>query len=404
MNFFSQSILTITQVANQVKYALEKDFSNLWIQGEISSFKEYPSGHIYLTLKDNNSELSAVIFSSISQKLKQKPSIGTKVTVSGSLSLYAPKGKFQLIISNLYTVGQGELWLAYEALKHTLEKEGLFSIDKKKSIAKYPRRVGIVTSAKGAVIKDILHVLGRRAPYVGCLLYPVSVQGIEAADQIVEAIEQLNIYGGLDTLILARGGGSIEDLWAFNDEKVVRAIYASNIPIISAIGHETDTTLSDYVADLRAPTPSSAAELVAVDLQESLQKIDYLYDRIYLLCKQKLNSINNIIAGYKARHAFFKPALMIDKWVSQLSAYSMRFHKAIEKKILLKQKHLDKLNDKLSLLNPKSQLNRGYSILLDEKNKVISSIKDVQIDDILKVQLIDGTIKTKVKRKKVYNG
>jgi len=404
MNFSNQSILTITQVTNQVKHALEKDFSNLWLQGEISSCKEYPSGHIYITLKDNNSELSAVIFSGISQKLKQKPCIGTKVTVNGSLSLYAPKGKFQLIISNLYTVGQGELWLAYEELKHALEKEGLFSSDKKQSIVKYPKRIGIVTSSKGAVIKDILTVLARRAPYVGCLLYPVSVQGIEAAEQIVEAIKELNIYGGLDTLILARGGGSIEDLWSFNDEKVVRAIYASKIPIISAIGHETDTTLSDYVADLRAPTPSAAAELVAVDVQESLQKIDYLYDRINLLSIQKLNTINNIVDGYKKRHAFFKPALMIDKWVSQLSAYSIRFHKTIEKKILLKEKQLDKLNEKLSLLNPKSQLNRGYSILSDEKNKVVSSTKDIQIDDILNIQLIDGTIKTKVKRKKVYNG
>ena len=399
MDFSNQSILTITQVSNQVKYTLEKDFSNLWIQGEISSCKDYPSGHIYLTLKDSNSELSAVIFAGTANNLKYKPIAGAKVTVSGSLSLYSPRGKFQLIISNLYTSGQGELWLAYEVLKKKLEQEGLFSSDRKKTIIKYPNRIGIVTSSKGAVIKDILHVLNRRSPNVKCLLYSVTVQGIEAADQIVEAIKALNEYGNLDTLILARGGGSIEDLWAFNEEKVVRSIHASKIPIISAIGHETDTTLSDYVADLRAPTPSAAAELVAVDIRESLQRLDNFYDKIYFSSMKKINSIDNLLTAYSKRHAFFKPSLIIDKWMNKLSTLNMKLYQAVEKKLLSKEKLFEQLNNKLLLLNPKSQLNRGYSILTDDNQGVILSIKDVQVDDILNIQLTDGIIKTKVKKK-----
>ena len=224
MNIAGHSILTITQVANQVKYTLEKNYANLWIQGEIASCKPYPSGHIYLTLKDGQSELSAVIFSPYAKQLKHKPVSGLKVTVNGDLSLYSPRGQFQLQIRNLYPTGQGELWLAYEALKEKLELEGLFSQESKKQIPRFPRRIGIITSGEGAVLRDIIQVLNRRAPHVSCLIYPVSVQGQYAAGEISKAIESMNQYGKMDTLIVGRGGGSLEDLWCFNDEQVTKRI------------------------------------------------------------------------------------------------------------------------------------------------------------------------------------
>ena len=258
MDIAGHTIFTITQVSNQVKFTLERDYSNLWIQGEIAACKPYPSGHIYLTLKDRQSELSAVIFSHYAHQLLHQPKTGMKVTVNGDLSLYSPRGQFQLQIKNIYPTGQGELWLAYEVLKRKLEADGLFAAEKKKQIPRFPKRIGIITSREGAALRDIIQILSRRAPHVSCVLYPVPVQGKKAATKISEAIKIMNQYGDIDTLIIGRGGGSLEDLWCFNDEKVVRSIYSSNIPVISAVGHETDITLSDYAADLRASTPSAA--------------------------------------------------------------------------------------------------------------------------------------------------
>ncbi len=265
MNIAGHTIFTITQLSNQVKYALERDYDNLWIQGEIASCTSYPSGHIYMTLKDEQSELSAVVFSQHVHQISSEPKIGQKVTVNGSLSLYSPKGKFQFQIRNIYPTGQGELWMAFEALKEKLQAEGLFDHEKKKDMPKFPSRIGIITSSKGAALRDILQVLKRRAPHISCIIYHVPVQGRDAGKQISTALDTMNEYGTIDTLILGRGGGSMEDLWCFNDEQVIRSIYSSNIPVISAIGHEADTTLSDYAADLRAATPSAAAELVSKD-------------------------------------------------------------------------------------------------------------------------------------------
>ena len=278
MDIAGHTILTITQVTNQVKFTLERHYSNLWIQGEISSCKSYPSGHIYLTLKDGQSELSSIIFSQYAHQLSHQPETGMKVTVNGDLSLYSARGQFQLQIKNLYPSGQGELWLAYEALKQKLKAEGLFEIERKKKIPRFPKRIGIITSSEGAALKDIIQILNRRAPHVACVIFPVSVQGKKAALEISSAIIAMNQYGNIDTLIVGRGGGSLEDLWCFNDEYVVRAIHASQIPLISAVGHETDITLSDYAADCRAPTPSAAAELAAEDRHETIQLLDNYID------------------------------------------------------------------------------------------------------------------------------
>jgi exodeoxyribonuclease VII large subunit len=403
MNIAGHSILTITQVANQVKYTLEKNYANLWIQGEIASCKPYPSGHIYLTLKDGQSELSAVIFAQYAKQLQYKPVSGLKVTVNGDLSLYSPRGQFQLQIRNLYPTGQGELWLAYEALKEKLELEGLFSPECKKLIPQYPSKIGIITSSEGAVLRDIIQVLNRRAPHVSCLIFPVPVQGKNAAVKISEAIESMNQYGKMDTLIVGRGGGSLEDLWCFNDEQVVRAIFASQIPVITAIGHETDTTLADYAADYRAPTPSAAAEIAAEDRQETIQYLDSISEKLYSASKQLIYVKKEKIDGFQKRHGFYKPHLVLEQWDVKLIELNRRIKQCIQNTVNSHKKMLDSLQDKIILLNPKTQLKRGFAIATDSKNNIIFSPDQVKVNDDITVKVARGILKTKVKEGKIHN-
>jgi|TARA_B110000196_G_scaffold140921_1_gene122043 exodeoxyribonuclease VII large subunit len=403
MNIAGHSILTITQVANQVKYTLEKNYANLWIQGEIASCKPYPSGHIYLTLKDGQSELSAVIFAQYAKQLQYKPVSGLKVTVNGDLSLYSPRGQFQLQIRNLYPTGQGELWLAYEALKEKLELEGLFSPECKKLIPQYPSKIGIITSSEGAVLRDIIQVLNRRAPHVSCLIFPVPVQGKNAAVKISEAIESMNQYGKMDTLIVGRGGGSLEDLWCFNDEQVVRAIFASQIPVITAIGHETDTTLADYAADYRAPTPSAAAEIAAEDRQETIQYLDSISEKLYSASKQFIYVKKEKIDGFQKRHGFYKPHLVLEQWDVKLIELNRRIKQCIQNTVNSHKKMLDSLQDKIILLNPKTQLKRGFAIATDSKNNIIFSPDQVKVNDDITVRVARGILKTKVKEGKIHN-
>ena len=403
MNIAGHSILTITQVANQVKYTLEKNYANLWIQGEIASCKPYPSGHIYLTLKDGQSELSAVIFAQYAKQLQYKPVSGLKVTVNGNLSLYSPRGQFQLQIRNLYPTGQGELWLAYEALKEKLELEGLFSPECKKLIPQYPSKIGIITSSEGAVLRDIIQVLNRRAPHVSCLIFPVPVQGKNAAVKISEAIESMNQYGKMDTLIVGRGGGSLEDLWCFNDEQVVRAIFASQIPVITAIGHETDTTLADYAADYRAPTPSAAAEIAAEDRQETIQYLDSISEKLYSASKQFIYVKKEKIDGFQKRHGFYKPHLVLEQWDVKLIELNRRIKQCIQNTVNSHKKMLDSLQDKIILLNPKTQLKRGFAIATDSKNNIIFSPDQVKVNDDITVRVARGILKTKVKEGKIHN-
>ena len=403
MNIAGHSILTITQVANQVKYTLEKNYANLWIQGEIASCKPYPSGHIYLTLKDGQSELSAVIFAQYAKQLQYKPVSGLKVTVNGDLSLYSPRGQFQLQIRNLYPTGQGELWLAYEALKEKLELEGLFSPECKKLIPQYPSKIGIITSSEGAVLRDIMQVLNRRAPHVSCLIFPVPVQGKNAAVKISEAIESMNQYGKMDTLIVGRGGGSLEDLWCFNDEQVVRAIFASQIPVITAIGHETDTTLADYAADYRAPTPSAAAEIAAEDRQETIQYLDSISEKLYSASKQFIYVKKEKIDGFQKRHGFYKPHLVLEQWDVKLIELNRRIKQCIQNTVNSHKKMLDSLQDKIILLNPKTQLKRGFAIATDSKNNIIFSPDQVKVNDDITVRVARGILKTKVKEGKIHN-
>ena len=400
MNIAGHTIFTITQLSNQVKYTLESDYNNLWIQGEIASCKPYPSGHIYMTLKDDQSELSAVVFSQHVRQLSCVPQMGQKVTVNGSLSLYPPKGNFQLQIRNIYPIGQGELWMAYESLREQLQAEGLFDHGKKKDIPKYPNRIGIITSIKGAALRDILQVLKRRAPHLSCIIYPVAVQGRGAGEQISTALDTMNEYGTIDALILGRGGGSMEDLWCFNDEKVVRSIYSSNIPVISAIGHETDTTLSDYAADLRAATPSAAAELVSKDRLETIQLLDHCSEILTQSVYQEIIKYRDMLAAYQKRHGFYIPRLIVQQMKEQLNKTNKLLKQSTINYLQEKNNDVTSQSEKVKLLNPELQLKRGFSIATDEQHNIIYSLNQLKLDDVVNVQVAYGKFATKVIEKR----
>ena len=399
MKIAGHTILSITQVTNQVKYSLEQKYSSIWIQGEVASCKPYPSGHIYLTLKDGDSELSAVIFSQNAQQLTNYPTVGMQVVVLGVLSLYTPRGQFQLQIKNLYLSGEGELWLAFESLKNKLEDEGLFDLSMKKDVPRFPKCIGIITSLEGAALHDMIQVLNRRAPHVKCSIYPVPVQGKGAANKIAQAIMDMNQYGIIDLLIIGRGGGSLEELWCFNEEVVVRAIYNSQIPIISAIGHETDNTLSDFAADLRAPTPSAAAELAAMNRNEIFQKLDHYYSTLLHMVKESMQNHSENLSTLQKRHGFFKPKMILQKWGEKLEVESHNLKRNINYHIKMKIKQMEYISGKLELLNPKAQFQRGYSMVLDKNQNVIYSHDQVEIDDIVNLRLAKGELITKILKK-----
>ena len=403
LNVAGHNILSVSQIANQVKYSLERNFPNVWVKGEVASCKPYPSGHIYLTLKDESAELSAVIFDQYAQQITHFPTSGMEVLVMGDLSLYAPRGQFQMKIKNLYLSGEGELWLAFESLKKKLEAEGLFDTSLKKPLPRYPKKIGIITSSEGAALRDIIQVLKRRAPHVRCCIYPIPVQGSGAAKKIAEAIKNMNHYGQVDLLILGRGGGSFQDLWSFNEEIVVRSIYSSKIPIISAVGHETDTTLSDYAADYRAPTPSAAAEVAAVSREEILELLDHLQDSFIQIINQAVKNYSEQVNTFQKRHGFFKPHMILENWKEKLAEQSHMLKQNINNQIQNKMNQMITITSKLELLNPQSQLQRGYALAMDRNLKVIYSPDQVGIDDIFHLQIAKGKLTGKVLDKRKEN-
>ena len=276
----SRITLSVSEITAQIKGQIESRFSSVWVQGEISNFKHHSSGHMYFTVKDGNAELRCVMFRGLNQSIHFKPKDGMDVVLQGKITVYEPRGQYQLMVQMMEPAGIGTLYLAFEALKKELSVEGLFDKDLKKALPTYPKKIGIVTSRTGAALRDILNILLRRAPYLEIILRPALVQGDAATEDMASGIEELESLGNLDVIIVGRGGGSLEDLWAFNEEALARTISACSIPIISAVGHETDTTISDMVADLRAPTPSAAAELVAPSVDEINTKLSRNLERL----------------------------------------------------------------------------------------------------------------------------
>ena len=392
------NIVSVSEITKYIKQLLDSDAKTaaVFVRGEISNFKKHYSGHCYFTLKDSNATMKAVMFKSRSQYLKFEPKDGMKVIAGGQITVFERDGQYQLYAQQLVPEGIGELSLAFAQLKEKLEAEGLFDDDRKKPLPLLPQRVGIVTSPTGAVLRDIITVAKRRHPGIVLKLFPVVVQGVEAPLEIVHGIEVLNKVGNIDVIILGRGGGSIEDLWAFNDERVVRAIAASRVPIVSAVGHQTDYTLTDFVADVRAATPSQAAEFVVPDVRELTKYVTTLKNMLE-------NNIRSVVKNYRLRveqgaksKVFLYPHEFLAIRQQMLDRSMQGLEKAIKQIIMGKQHQFEMATQKMAILNPIGVLARGYSIVRDEKTQVVKDTNNIKIGQQLEVILNQGMMNVKV--------
>ena len=390
--------ITVTDLNKYIKSKIDSDemLNNVLVKGEISNFKNHYTGHMYFTLKDENSLIKCVMFKTYTTHLSFMPKDGMKVIILGSVSVFERDGVYQVYAKAMKQDGLGSLYEAYEKLKAKLSGEGLFDESHKKKIPFMPKTIGVLTSNTGAVIRDIINVSTRRNPNVHIRLYPVPVQGAGAAEKIAEGIEFMNKNNLADVLIIGRGGGSLEDLWPFNEERVARAIYNSKIPIISAVGHETDFTIADFVADLRAPTPSAAAELAVANIDDVKSTL-FLYNTRYKnALKKKLQLMRLSYEKCMSRQAFKNPTQKINE---QYIVIDMKV-KAMQNKIQLKLKEertkFIKQVSKLDTLSPLKTLARGYSIVTDSSNKIIKSVKDLKEDQNINIRLADGEKQAKV--------
>lgn len=431
-------ILSVGQLNQWIKQLLEGEIPPVWVKGEISNFKAHTSGHFYFSLKDASSQITAVMFRGANSRLKFKPHDGLEVVVRGKVSVYEPRGNYQIVCDMMEPVGAGALQKAYEQLKEKLKKEGLFEPNRKRAIPIFPRHIAVVTSPTGAAIRDILNIMSRRAPMIAITVVPTLVQGEGAAPQICEALEKAFQLPQLDAIIIGRGGGSMEDLWAFNNEELARLIVRSPVPVISAVGHEIDFTISDFVADLRAPTPSAAAELVAKSTQELIQKIqaqrrllDMSLGKKIHLWSEKIKNLKfrlvdpqkrlmdlrirndelllRLENGWKSwlrsrkqtiqilRGRVVNPQVIVQKmeqrWLSLDRQLKIRIQNVLEKS----QSRLREKMSVLDSLSPFKVLDRGYSIV-KKGAQVVTSVDQVQLKDKIEVQLANGRIEAEVKK------
>ena len=415
----SDKYLTVSAITRylKAKFDVDENLQTVFLKGEISNFKAHTTGHFYFSLKDESSKINAIMFRSNASKVLFKPMDGMRVLVTGRISVYEAMGSYQIYVDEMLEDGVGNLYIAYEQLKEKLQKEGLFDKIHKKKIPKIPKRVGIVTASTGAAIRDIITTIKRRFPICETILFPTLVQGENAKDDIVRNIEMAQNYD-LDVLIVGRGGGSIEDLWPFNEEVVARAIYNSKVPIISAVGHEVDFTIADFVADLRAPTPTAAAELAVPNMSDLKKYISQLSIRLNESVLKRVNYLKLYLDSIKNSFVIKNPMIMyenkkqsLDLMNSKLNDLMLgkvdRLKNEMEKikksyvltnpKLLYKDKSLEVKNiiEKLELLNPLNILNRGYSITY-LNSLALKSVKEVKENDLLDIKLTDGVIQSKV--------
>lgn len=397
-SFNKPHILTVSEVNNYIKAQLEGDarLRNVFVEGELSDLRYHRNGHLFLSLKDEkNNVLSAVIFVGNLRSLRFNPEEGMKVIAVGRISVYAQTGRYQLNIDMMQPDGLGVLAVQFEQLKKRLEAQGLFDPHHKKPIPKFPRTIGVITSPTGAVLQDIRNVLSRRFPNVDVLLCPTLVQGASAPAQLIAAVELFNEHKCADVIIIGRGGGSSEDLWCFNDEGLANAIYKSEIPIISAVGHETDFTICDFVSDLRAPTPSAAAELAVPDRMELARDLRAKQQRIITLLENRLAEASVSLGEQKNALSTHSPAVAVGLMERSVENLSQRLNHSVRNIYTGNSEMVKKLGAKLEALNPVSVLQRGYAIA-EMDGKVINSVKEIKPDDIIDVTLKDGTVRTKV--------
>ena len=401
-NLFSKKekkIYTVAEITEYLQALIKEDtlLSDFWISGEISNFYHHSSGHMYFTLKDKNSQLKTVMFKGYNSALDFEPEEGMQVEARGNLDIYAQRGEYQFYAREMEKAGKGKLYEAFEKLKAKLDKEGLFADSRKKEIPLLAKKIGIVTSPTGAAVRDILSVMKRRSGNFSVLIIPAHVQGNLAKDEITAGIEYLNSRDDIDLIIISRGGGSIEDLWPFNEEKVARAVYNSRLPVISGVGHETDFTISDFVADLRAPTPSAAAELATANREEILNRLDNLTQRLLNSSSAKIKEYKNKIQSLAERRIFSSPAEIFRNYEQELDRIETKLEHQIEKDYNSWENKYQLLYQKLDNLSPLKTLDRGYAILQDENDKTIKSVDQIDNGDLLKARLSDGLAELEVK-------
>ena len=395
---FRGQVFSVTAITLAVKQMMEGVFRDIFVEGEVSSLREASRGHLYFDLKDREALLSAVMFKWDAQKYALELQEGTQVRVWGSLSCYPKQGRYQIVVKKVEALAKGNLFLEFERLKKRLQEEGLFDEARKRPIPAYPQRIGVVTSPTGAAVRDILSVLKRRNPHLEVVIAPALVQGDQAAGEIAQAIDDLNRFTpALDVLLVGRGGGSMEDLWAFNEEVVARAIFRSKIPVISCVGHEVDFTIADFVADLRAPTPSAAAELVVQNSQNTRETVAQLQKRM-------VQAISLFYERAKSRfdlalnsRVLKDPALITQTKEQELDDLTQRLENAWKQKLEKFSHRFDVIKEKLSALGPQAVLKRGYSITRKQDGSVISSVSQTQSGETIYVQVKDGMIYTQVK-------
>ncbi|MBQ4510483.1 MAG: exodeoxyribonuclease VII large subunit [Clostridia bacterium] len=389
---------TVTEINDYIKWLIdgEKQLQDIYVIGELSNFKKHTSGHCYFSLKDEKSEIRAVMFASYARKLNFKPENGMKIVVHARISVYTQGGSYQLYVDSMQPDGLGSLYLAYEQLKERLNREGLFDEAHKKPIPKFPDRIGVITSPTGAAVRDIINVSKRRYPCVKLLLYPTLVQGPEASNELTKAIEYFNIENNVDVIIIGRGGGSIEDLWAFNDECLARAIYNSKIPVISGVGHEIDFTICDFVADVRAATPSAAAEIATVDINEIINALNTFDFRAKNALMGAVSYYRDKLDGIKSKRIFKMPEIILDAPKMRFSMMVENLKGSMAEINSINRERFANINAKLIALNPMAVLARGYGAIYNQNDEIIKSTKEISVGDNIKVRLHDGSFNASV--------
>jgi len=385
-------VYSVSEITREIKFVIEGDFSALWIEGEISNFKRHTSGHLYFSLKDADAQIAGVMWRGRNQNLLFQPHDGMKVMAFGNLTVYERQGKYQLDVIRLQPAGLGDLQLAFEALKKKLQNEGLFSPELKKPIPPFPQRIAIVTSASGAAFHDIVSVISRRFPPAQLILRPVKVQGEGAAEEIAGAIHELNSFGNIDVMIVGRGGGSLEDLWAFNEEPVARAVYASKIPVISAVGHEIDFSICDFTADVRAPTPSAAAELAVPNISDVIFTIGHYKERMIKNMQNRIHNNHDRLMMLLRSYGFRWPEDRIRENRLRLDDQARSIERSLEHRLEGYRTNIEGFTKNLKSLNPSAVLERGYSIttrVLDQK--VVRKASQINKKDEIHIQFAEGS-------------
>ena len=391
--------LTVTQVNEYVKMLMDSNpvLKSVWIKGEISNFKNhYSTGHLYFSLKDDGGVLRAVMFRSYAQKIPFAPRDGMKVLIHGKISAFVRDGQYQLYADEMLPDGVGALYLAFEQLKQKLATQGLFAEERKKPLPKYPMRIGIVTSPTGAAIRDMLNILGRRFPCAEIKLYPAQVQGPDAPPQLIRGVQYFNESRSVDVIIIGRGGGSIEDLWAFNDEALAMCVAASEIPIVSAVGHESDFTICDFVADKRAPTPSAAAELAVPDRVELLRSLSGVNNKLFAVLSQRVSANRSNLKYLRESGVLSGAAPLLNEKRMGLLYEARRLDGEIRRAMKASSTELSSVAARLEALSPLAVLARGYGVVTDASGNTVRSVCDVKKDDKLALRVSDGTVLTTV--------